>query len=176
MFIAAVFALTLILRPEDYGPLPKDLYARMLKGVPNGSFTQFFERYTRSLRSCSAFELYGGIHMLELLCYRAIREYDTEAEFLEALFHSHSLLAWLITIVKSPDTAVPILGDQMSAVIQTALSLLIYCLRHIIVEGLGDSGSDFLRFMCRADLFGAVENLLVTKGETIRDASGQSIP
>lgn len=175
VFIVAVFAFTLILRPEDYGPLPNDLYARMLKGVPKGSFTRFFERYTRNLRSCTAFELYGGIHMLELLCYRASREYDPEAKFLDALFHSHSLLSWLIDIVKSPDTATPTLDDQMSAVIQTSLALMNYCLRHIIAEGLGDNGTDLLRFMGHADLFGALENLLVTKGETVRDASGQSV-
>lgn len=176
VFIIAVFALTLILRPEDYEPLPKDLYARMLKGIPKGSFTRFFERYTRNLRSCTAFELYGGIHLLELLSYRASRECDPEAQFLDALFHSHSLLSWLIDIVKSPDTATPTLDDQMSPVIQTSLAVITYCLRHIIVEGLGDTGTDFLRFMGRADLFGALENLLVTKGETVRDASGQSVP
>lgn len=174
-FATSFYAMMLILRPEDNEPLPKDFYARILKGVSSHSFTEFLGRYIRLLKSSSAFELYGGVHMLELLCFRARGELTSDAEFLDALFHSHSLLSWLIAIIKSPDTATPPLDDQTGAVIQTSLHLIIYCLRHIIVEAVKDNGKDFLRFLCRADLFGAVENVLATKGETVRDVTGKSV-
>ncbi|EIM81034.1 uncharacterized protein STEHIDRAFT_150106 [Stereum hirsutum FP-91666 SS1] len=142
-------------------PAALNMFDSFLLGLPNRSFSAFFDFILDRLPHLPTYELSELCGMLDSLCHKAQWGSEADTIFIRYMCgRSSSIFSYLFAIFRDPAMVKPTEGHSPNAFMPSIMRLVAYLTNQVTSEWTEQS-QPFIRICRQARLFDALEGLLV---------------